>query len=123
VSDGTAARVLAPHFGEGIERAADGTTSAREVLRALLAESARSARRDEAGYLDLVEGIIESGSLAERIRATLAPIASDEHAFRARLRQVYTELADCLEHNEPWSGRTTAVQPEAPRESRGTSRS
>jgi glutathione synthase/RimK-type ligase-like ATP-grasp enzyme/gamma-glutamyl:cysteine ligase YbdK (ATP-grasp superfamily) len=123
VSDGTAARVLAPHFGEGIERAADGTTSAREVLRALLAESARSARRDEAGYLDLVEGIIESGSLAERIRATLAPMASDEPAFRARLRQVYTELADCLEHNEPWSGRTTAVQPEAPRESRGTSRS
>jgi hypothetical protein len=49
--------------------------------------------------------MLDGGSLAERIRAELLPIAGDEEAFGRRLREIYGELADCLLANQPWSGR------------------
>jgi glutathione synthase/RimK-type ligase-like ATP-grasp enzyme/gamma-glutamyl:cysteine ligase YbdK (ATP-grasp superfamily) len=105
VRGGSAARVLAPHVGEGIERDTDGTASARDVLRVLLDAAFKGVRRDEASYLEIVARLIESGSLAERIHAALQPVRDEEAAFRDRLRSLYAELADCLERNEPWAGR------------------
>jgi glutathione synthase/RimK-type ligase-like ATP-grasp enzyme/gamma-glutamyl:cysteine ligase YbdK (ATP-grasp superfamily) len=105
VRDGSAARVLAPHLGDGLRRDADGTACARDVLNTLLDGARRNVRKDEASYLDLVERIIETGTLSERIRAALEPYSGDEAAFRDRLRDLYSDLADCLERNEPWAGR------------------
>ena len=62
-------------------------------------------RRDEAEYLDLVEAMIASGSLSERIRAALRPHSEDDEAFTEAARHIYIELADCLDANEPWRGR------------------
>ena len=63
-------------------------------------------RRSEAPYLDLIERVIGTGSLSERIRAALAPYedASDED-FTEAARRIYIELMDCLEATEPWAGR------------------
>lgn len=104
VRDGSEARVAAPH--SDAERGADGGTTARAVLRALLDACRGDARKDEAEYLELVERVIETGSLAERIRAALRPHenAADED-FTEAARRVYIELMDCLEANEPWRGR------------------
>ncbi len=96
---GSMATVQAPHLS------ADGPRSAREVLRGLLADARKAVRKDEAHYLDLVEGMIESGSLSERIRSRLSLFVDDEEAFTETARRLYIELADCLESNEPWSGR------------------
>jgi glutathione synthase/RimK-type ligase-like ATP-grasp enzyme/gamma-glutamyl:cysteine ligase YbdK (ATP-grasp superfamily) len=106
VRDGSRARVFAPHIGDGPSRGADGSAAARDVLRELLAGCRRAVRRDEAAYLELVEDVIEHGSLAERIRAVLEPAASDPPRFRERTREVYEELARCLLANEPWRGRS-----------------
>jgi gamma-glutamyl:cysteine ligase YbdK (ATP-grasp superfamily) len=104
VRDGSAARVAAPHFAA--ERDENGRAEARAVLRALLAEARKTARRDEAAYLELVGRVIETGSLSERIRTSLRrhEHASDEE-FTEAARRVYIELMDCLEANEPWRGR------------------
>ena len=76
------------------------------MLRALLEDARKTARKDEAEYLELVGRVIETGSLSERIRAALRPYerASDEELTEAA-RRVYIELMDCLEANEPWRGR------------------
>jgi len=105
VRDGSAARVLAPHLGDGLERDRDGTAAARDVLLALLDGARKVVRKDEAEYLDLTERMIRSGTLSERIRAVLEPLSDDPDAFRTRMRMVYFELADCLERNTPWAGR------------------
>jgi glutathione synthase/RimK-type ligase-like ATP-grasp enzyme/gamma-glutamyl:cysteine ligase YbdK (ATP-grasp superfamily) len=104
VAEGSAARVRAPHLvGDG-HRGDDGGVSAREALEALLALARPAVRRDEQEYLPLLERMIESGSLAERIRARLGGTVGDAVA-PARLMEVYGELVDCLERNEPWAGR------------------
>jgi glutathione synthase/RimK-type ligase-like ATP-grasp enzyme/gamma-glutamyl:cysteine ligase YbdK (ATP-grasp superfamily) len=105
VRHGSQARVLVPFLGESLTRDRDGTASVRDALHSLLASARKSVRRDEAPYLDLVERIIETGTLSERIRAAVEPCAGNETAFRERLRTVYTQLADCLDRNEPWEGR------------------
>lgn len=105
IAEGTAARVHAPHLSR-VERGPDGRVGMGEVLMSLLADARRAVRADEAGYLDLVEGIIRGGSLSERIRAALLPYADqDDETFTEAARLVYIELADCLESNEPWRGR------------------
>jgi glutathione synthase/RimK-type ligase-like ATP-grasp enzyme/gamma-glutamyl:cysteine ligase YbdK (ATP-grasp superfamily) len=101
VRDGSRALVKAPHLGGD----ADGGSEARHVLRRLLERVDGRISSDDAGYLGLVDGIIEHGSLAERIRARLQPHAGSAGSLNAALREVYGELADCLERNEPWSGR------------------
>ena len=89
-----------------------------EVRRRVVEEAAASGtdlvftfvmgmdEQDEADYLDLVEQIIASGSLSERIRAVLLPHAGDDEAFTEAARHLYIELADCLDANEPWRGRS-----------------
>jgi glutathione synthase/RimK-type ligase-like ATP-grasp enzyme/gamma-glutamyl:cysteine ligase YbdK (ATP-grasp superfamily) len=104
VRDGSRARVIAPHF-TGLERGDDGRAEVREVLLGLLEDVRRAVRRGESAYLHLVERVIRSGSLSERIRLELEPTRDDEEALRRELRRVYGELADCLERNEPWAGR------------------
>jgi glutathione synthase/RimK-type ligase-like ATP-grasp enzyme/gamma-glutamyl:cysteine ligase YbdK (ATP-grasp superfamily) len=101
VRHGSRAPVKAPHLGG----AADGGIEARHVLRRLLERVDGRVGIDDAGYLALVDGIIEHGSLAERIRARLQPHAGSAGAMNAALREVYGELADCLERNQPWPGR------------------
>jgi glutathione synthase/RimK-type ligase-like ATP-grasp enzyme/gamma-glutamyl:cysteine ligase YbdK (ATP-grasp superfamily) len=105
IQAGSVARVVAPHLGDTLERDAAGTASARDVLRELLDSAQKSVRRDEAPYLDVVERVIEAGSLSERIRAALEPHERGSGKFRRRLQDVYAELADCLERNEPWPRR------------------
>ncbi|CAN5731416.1 hypothetical protein BH23GEM6_BH23GEM6_16100 [soil metagenome] len=114
VREGSAARVLAPMFGDALPRAADGTAETRDVLRALLTMGRKSVPKGEAEYLDLVSLIIESGSLSEKIRDALAPLAAMPSELLAASRTLYLELADCLEGNEPWRGRYAAsVHPRA----------
>jgi glutathione synthase/RimK-type ligase-like ATP-grasp enzyme/gamma-glutamyl:cysteine ligase YbdK (ATP-grasp superfamily) len=108
VRGGSRARVIAPHLA-GLDRGDDGRADVREVLESLLEGARRSVRRDEAHYLQMVERVIRSGTLSERIREALAPSAGDEAELRTALRRVYGELAECLERNEPWSGRWAAV--------------
>jgi glutamate--cysteine ligase len=104
IRDGSRARVVAPRVPG--DRDADGRTSARDALRALLAGARKAVRRDEAPYLDLVERMIETGSLSERIRAELEPFAdADDERFTEAARRIYIELMDCLEANEPWGRR------------------
>jgi glutathione synthase/RimK-type ligase-like ATP-grasp enzyme/gamma-glutamyl:cysteine ligase YbdK (ATP-grasp superfamily) len=105
IAFGSGARVLAPHV-EVPERRADGQSEIRSVLAALLADARAGARPDEAPYLDLIEGVIRTGSLSERIRAALLPYSDqDDETFTEAARLVYIELADALEGNEPWRGR------------------
>ena len=96
--------MLAPHL-EGLSSDAQGRASVRDVLRAFLARAQREVSPDEAPYLELVEQLIASGSLAERLRAVLSPLVGDDDAFTEAARGIYIELADCLLDNEPWSGR------------------
>lgn len=105
IRDGSAARVAAPHLVGDEDRGDDGKVPVRTVLRALLGAARKTVRKDEADYLDLVERMIRSGTLSERIRDQLVPHVSDDEGFTEAARHVYIELADCLEANEPWSGR------------------
>jgi glutathione synthase/RimK-type ligase-like ATP-grasp enzyme/gamma-glutamyl:cysteine ligase YbdK (ATP-grasp superfamily) len=109
IRDGTAALVRAPHLAAG-----GAEVPVRDVLRLLLERAHRGVTAEDAGYLDLVDAIIEHGTLAERIRARLelqatATASAEERrhpdAVRHGLRTVYGELAECLARNEPWSGR------------------
>jgi glutamate---cysteine ligase / carboxylate-amine ligase len=104
VRDGSAARVAAPHLA--VDRDENGRAEVRAVLRGLLDDARKAARKDEAEYMALVGRMIETGSLSERIRAALRPYerAPDEE-FTEAARRVYIELMDCLEANEPWRGR------------------
>jgi glutathione synthase/RimK-type ligase-like ATP-grasp enzyme/gamma-glutamyl:cysteine ligase YbdK (ATP-grasp superfamily) len=104
IQSGSAARVHAPHLD--VERDGDGMADVREVLRHLLGGARRAVRKDEAGYLDLASRMIDTGTLSERIRAELAPVAdADDETFTEAARRIYIELIDCLEANEPWARR------------------
>ncbi len=101
IRDGSQALVTAPHLPG--ERDAEGRFYARDALRLLLDGARRAVRRDEAPYLELAARMIETGSLSERIRAELAPVAdADDERFTEAARRIYIELMDCLEANEPW---------------------
>ncbi|HEU0052326.1 MAG TPA: glutamate-cysteine ligase family protein, partial [Longimicrobium sp.] len=104
IRDGSAAVVAAPHFA--VDRDETGRTDVRAVLRHVLEGARREVSGDEAGYLDLVARMIETGTLSERLRCALLPFehASDED-FTEAARKIYIELMDCLEANEPWRGR------------------
>lgn len=104
IRSGSQARVRAPHLGDGTARGDEGRMSAKACLRQLLGLAERSVRRDEAVYLPLVARMIESGSLSERIRAKLSPFEGDQQKFVAETRRVYSELAEALIENKPWSG-------------------
>jgi hypothetical protein len=105
IAAGSEAFVWATQFGEAVERDEEGRAPAREILRVLLERARREARKEEGEYLDLVERVIETGSLSERIRTALLPHAGDDEGFTEAARHLYIELADCLDANEPWRGR------------------
>lgn len=104
IRDGSEARVAAPHL-DVPKRDADGTAGARDVLDVLLEGAHSTVASDEAGYLELVERMIATGTLSERIRAALEPHTADDEGFTEAARRLYIELMDCLEANEPWRGR------------------
>lgn len=104
VEAGTNARVHAPYFDA--ERDADGLANVKDVLRLLLEGARAHAPTEDIRYLDLVQKVVESGSLAERIRAHLLPHSRKRpEEFMEVARHLYIQLADCLEANEPWEGR------------------
>lgn len=104
VRDGSRARVRAPHVRD-VQRDDAGYARVTDVLDVLLDGARSRAPVGESVYLNLVERIVESGTLSEKIRARLAPHADHADDLRQETRRLYTELADCLEANEPWSGR------------------
>ncbi|MBW3628709.1 MAG: RimK-like ATPgrasp N-terminal domain-containing protein [Gemmatimonadetes bacterium] len=105
IRDGSQARVLAPHLGDSPDRGDNGLVPVQTVLHDLLRHARKVVRREDADYLDLVETMIESGSLSERIRSHLMLYVDDDDVFTEAARRVYIELADCLDSNEPWWGR------------------
>jgi glutathione synthase/RimK-type ligase-like ATP-grasp enzyme/gamma-glutamyl:cysteine ligase YbdK (ATP-grasp superfamily) len=104
IRGGSAARVSAPHFA--VDRDETGRADVRAVLGHVLSGARKAALKDEAPYMELVDGVIHRGSLSECIRSALAPYeeARDED-FTEAARRIYIELMDCLEANEPWRGR------------------
>jgi len=110
IRGGSRARVTAPYLrAEG-----DPPMRASQVLRRLLLIARQHVPENDAHYLDLIERVIASGSLSERIRHRLQPFAAggpDTLVQQARL--VYAELADSLIANVPWPGRFEAA-PAAP---------
>ena len=104
IRHGSAALVSAPHFA--VDRDETGRADVRAVLRQVMEGARKAARKSEAGYLDLVARVIETGSLSECIRASLLPFAdAPDEDFTEAARRAYIELMDCLEANEPWARR------------------
>ncbi|MGQ0815706.1 MAG: glutamate-cysteine ligase family protein [Gemmatimonadota bacterium] len=104
IQHGTEAWVHAPHAETA--RNANGCARVKDVLKLLLAGARAHAPMQDMKYLDLVERVIESGSLSERIRNHLLPYASrSADEFNEATRHLYSQLIDSLEANEPWQGR------------------
>jgi carboxylate-amine ligase len=104
IRHGSAALVAAPHLQ--LERDETGRADVRAVLRLLLELATPRLRHDERDYVPLLERAIDTGSLAERIRAALGPWQDGpDEDFTEAARRVYIELMDCLRANEPWQGR------------------
>lgn len=72
------------------------------VLEGLLEEADRRVVGRERDYLPLVARRLARGSLAERMLAR-ARRAAPRHRDTA-IREIYAELMNCLERNEPWHG-------------------
>lgn len=102
---GTRAQVSAPHLGLDAPRDRQGRHAVRAVLTRLLEWARDACRADEQPYMDLVQQIIASGSLSERIRSALEPSVDNDEAFTEAARRIYAELSECLETNTPWHGR------------------
>ena len=104
VTCGSEARVNAPHVDTA--RESDGTASVRDVLNVLIEGARAHAPMEDMKYLDLVERVVESGSLSERIREHLLPYNDrGKEEFNEMVRHIYIQLMDCLDANEPWEGR------------------
>ena len=100
IAEGTTATVRASHIG------GDENKTARDVLHALSAGAKRYAPADEVGYLELIDRVIERGSLAECIRRELQPyVDKPTEEFTEAARHLFIELSDCLDANEPWDKR------------------
>jgi glutathione synthase/RimK-type ligase-like ATP-grasp enzyme/gamma-glutamyl:cysteine ligase YbdK (ATP-grasp superfamily) len=99
VRDGSAAAVRAPHI------VSDSCVGVRAVLDSLMERAHGGSSTEEAGYLALVEDVLASGSLSERIRQRLELHTGSDEALRRELGVVYAELAECLVSNQPWIGR------------------
>lgn len=103
IADGGGARVHAPHLRpSALSRR--GTTTARTVLGDLLESVHTRVSKDERPYLRIVDERVRRGPLAERI-AQQVRSRSRRRGFseEAAIREVYEELADCLEKNRPWT--------------------
>lgn len=96
VAGGSKAAVAAPHL-----RAGGKAVAARRVLHGLRDRSAQSAEAGAGPYLDLVKNRIDRGNLSELIRSELTRGRRNPPQAE-RIRALYSELADCLDANEPW---------------------
>lgn len=105
--DGSRARVWAPHLPLERYRDEHGRVEARHVLAWHLERIDTRVPADEQRYVDLCGATIQNGSLSERLRAWLLPVADQEEAFTERARRTWIELADCLLENRPWAGPRT----------------
>ncbi len=104
VRDGSDARVAARHLRPPSlgER---GATTARNVLGALLEAAYPETSAEERVYLPVVEERIRNGNLSERIARQLRRRTRRRNRDeRSVIREIYEELALCLEHNAPWDG-------------------
>lgn len=100
VRRGSEARVEAPHL---LPRGRGGAP-VRRVLAGLLERARDFADRSERSYFDLVEERIARGSLSERIARAVQRAAPSPGPRRRRvIRDLYAELAQALERNEPWT--------------------
>ncbi len=95
VTAGRAARVRAPHL-----HASTGDIPAQRALEVLF----EHARPELSGYRRLLEDRIEHGTLSERIAQAVRRRAKGRRDLRPAIEEVYSELADSLEHNQPWYG-------------------
>jgi len=95
VAEGRAARTEAGHLAPAGGRAGD-------LLAGLLDGAREELAADERPYLDRVAERLAGGNLSERIRARLEPLP--ERRREAALREIYEELAACLDANRPWAG-------------------
>jgi len=107
IQDGSVAIVNAPHVDVPGER------NAAAVITELLKRARPHAAEGEQPYFDLLERIAASGSLSERIRAKVESAGDSPEVQAEMLRRIYLELSDCLENNQPWSGRFEPVLSEA----------
>lgn len=106
VREGSAARVRAPFVDLDAHRDAEGLLPVRQLNRWLLSEAMRRVPGEERPYLELVERIVEHGSLSERVSAALEPhVQRGDPEFTEAARRVWIDLADCLLENRPWPGR------------------
>ncbi len=96
VRQGRNAPVTASLWGERRPR------NAGRLLLDLLERSSTDAEAGAVPYFGLVQRRLTHGSLSERIRARLLRSRKADPS-PDRIRAVYSELADCLEANEPWT--------------------
>ncbi|UCF20774.1 MAG: hypothetical protein JSU87_05030 [Gemmatimonadota bacterium] len=101
IRDGTQARVHAAHLRPPSMKEL-GSTTARSVLGDLLEQVPAEIAADELPYLTLVADRIQRGSLSERIRYRLSKRTGRGVALPLAIREVYTELMNCLQRNSPW---------------------
>jgi gamma-glutamyl:cysteine ligase YbdK (ATP-grasp superfamily) len=101
IRDGSRADIQAFHLRPWLGLDSRSLT-ARQVLLGLLRECEREVPRGERGYLPLVEHRIITGNLSERIRDEIGQRKARGGRMPAILRDIYEELAECLERNRPW---------------------
>lgn len=106
VRSGRHANVMAPHLSPSRR-----PISARRALEMLWEKAGHALARDQRPrhdwrpYLRLVENRIERGNLSERVAAALrSRTRGNARQVRSAIREIYEELAQCLERNEPWDG-------------------
>lgn len=95
VAEGRAARTTAGHLAPAGSRAGD-------LLASLLDRAREELPADERPYVDRVAERLATGNLSERIRARVEPLP--ERHREGALREIYAELAVCLDQNRPWAG-------------------
>jgi carboxylate-amine ligase len=100
VRSGRTAPVEAPHLARA---RATRRLTARHVLEGLAERAGSHVAATEAPYLRVVADRLARGNLSERIAAAVRRRAPRTGARqRAVIREVYEELAGCLDRNETW---------------------
>jgi gamma-glutamyl:cysteine ligase YbdK (ATP-grasp superfamily) len=98
VEHGRSARVEARHLDGGRAR----TRRAGDVLETLLDRSRGEMGAGEREHFQLIGDRMSRGSLSDLIRKRVARCRTRD--ARAALRDVYGELMDALDANQPWHG-------------------
>jgi carboxylate-amine ligase len=106
IRHGSRAPVQALHLRPRSLRRQGDATTARFVLGELLEAAYPELSAEEQPYLSVIEDRISRGSLAERILHQVQRRSDRRGGARATaaIREVYEELARCLENNTTWDG-------------------